>query len=64
MPNRDRLVRKTKQGATSIVKFGWKINIIKSMFINNAPSYTTMNVEAYFLIYFSDEIETFYFRMV
>jgi hypothetical protein len=29
MPTRDRLARKTKQGATSIVNFGWHISIIK-----------------------------------
>jgi hypothetical protein len=34
----DRLAGKTKQGATSIVNFGWHICIIKTMFINNAPS--------------------------
>jgi hypothetical protein len=28
------LAGKTKQGATSIVDFGWHISIIKTMFIN------------------------------
>jgi hypothetical protein len=39
MLTRDRLAGKTKQGATFIVKFGWHISIIKTMFTNNAPSY-------------------------
>jgi hypothetical protein len=33
-----KLSHKTKQGATSIVKFDWHISIIKTMFINNVPS--------------------------
>jgi hypothetical protein len=37
------LARKTTQGATSIVKFGWHISIIKAMFIKNAPSYRKWN---------------------
>jgi hypothetical protein len=41
MPTRDRLAGKTKQGATSIVKFGWQISITKAMFINNAPYIAT-----------------------
>jgi hypothetical protein len=32
---RDKLTRKTKQGATSIVKFGCNIIISKPLFINN-----------------------------
>jgi hypothetical protein len=39
MPTRVRFAGKTKQGATSIVSFGWHVGIIKAMFINNAPSY-------------------------
>jgi hypothetical protein len=27
MPTRDRLIHKTKQGATSIVHFGWQVNL-------------------------------------
>jgi hypothetical protein len=37
---KDRLARKTKQGVKSIVDFGWLIRIMKTMFINTAPSYT------------------------
>jgi hypothetical protein len=42
MPTRDRLARETKQGATSIVKFGWHINIIERVFINNLLSHTVL----------------------
>jgi hypothetical protein len=38
MPTRDRLAHKTKQRTTYLVSFGWCISIIKTMFINNAPS--------------------------
>jgi hypothetical protein len=35
------LARKTKQGVTSIVNFGWHISITKTMFINNSSFYIT-----------------------
>jgi hypothetical protein len=43
------LVRETKQGATSIVNFGRQIRTIKTMFINNAPSYLNTTINALFL---------------
>jgi hypothetical protein len=49
MPTRDRLARKTKQGATAIVHFSCQISIIKQMFTNNAASYVQkikLNLEA------------------
>jgi hypothetical protein len=50
MPTRDSLAGKTKQGATSIVKFGLQISIIKTMFTNNTPSYSkyTSHVEIFY----------------
>jgi hypothetical protein len=32
------MVGKTKQGATSVVDFGWQVSITKAMFTNNVPS--------------------------
>jgi hypothetical protein len=34
MATRDRLARNKKQGATSVVNFGWQISITKPMFIS------------------------------
>jgi hypothetical protein len=39
MQARDRLASETKQGATSIVHFGWQISIIETMLTINAVSY-------------------------
>jgi hypothetical protein len=39
MPTRERLPHKTKQGATSIINFGWHICIIKPMFMNSAQGW-------------------------
>jgi hypothetical protein len=43
MSTEDRLARKTKQGAISIVSFGWHVSIIKTMFTHISSSYCSVS---------------------